>query len=178
VAAMMTHDLLALTTVFGKAGLIAVGGVITVLPEIQHEVVDVHHWMDARTFAGLFALAQASPGPNMLVVTLVGWRVSGIAGAIVASAALMAPPAVLAYAMSSIWRRFRGARSLAVVQAGLTCVTVGLIAAAAALLVENSVSSVGSGVLLAVASVVTIATRLNPMWLLAAGAMLGGAGIL
>lgn len=175
---MSTPDLISLASVFAKAGLIAVGGVITVLPEIQHEVVDVHHWMDARTFAGLFALAQASPGPNMLVVTLVGWRVAGLAGAVVASTALMAPPAMLAYAMSSIWRRFRGARFLGDVQAGLTCVTVGLIAAAAALLVENSVSSVGSGLLVAVASVAAFATRLNPVWLLAAGALLGGAGLI
>ncbi len=175
---MSTQDLVALAGVFAKAGLIAVGGVITVIPEIQHEVVDVHQWMDARTFAGLFALAQAAPGPNMLVVTLVGWRVAGLPGAIVASSALMAPPAILAYAMSSIWRRFRGARFLGHVQAGLTCVTVGLIAAAAALLVENSVSSVGSGLLVALASVVAIATRLNPLWLLAAGAVLAGAGLI
>lgn len=175
---MSTQDLVALASVFAKAGLIAVGGVITVLPEIQHEVVDVHHWLDARTFAGLFALAQAAPGPNMLVVTLVGWRVAGIAGAVVASTALMAPPAILAYAMSSLWRRFRGARLLGHVQAGLTCVTVGLIAAAAALLVENSVSSTGSGLLVAIASLAAIATRLNPLWLLAAGALLGGAGLI
>eukprot|EP01037_Dinobryon_pediforme_P010891 gene10891-10973_t len=134
--------------------------------------------MDARTFAGLFALAQASPGPNMLVVTLVGWRVAGLAGAVVASFALMAPPAVLAYAMSSIWRRFRGLRALAVVQAGLTCVTVGLIAAAAVLLAENAVSSLGAGVLLAAASAVTIFTRLNPMWLLLVGAVVGGLGLI
>lgn len=175
---MSTQDLVSLAAVFAKTGLVAVGGVITVLPEIQHEVVDVHHWMDARTFAGLFALAQASPGPNMLVVTLVGWRVAGLAGAVVASVALMAPPAMLAYAMSSVWRRFRGARFLGVVQAGLTCVTVGLIAAAAALLVENSVSSVESGLLVAIASVAAVATRLNPLWLLAAGALLGGAGLI
>lgn len=175
---MSVQDLASLAAVFAKAGLVAVGGVITVLPEIQHEVVDVHHWMDARTFAGLFALAQAAPGPNMLVVTLVGWRVAGIAGAVVASTALMAPPAMLAYAMSSIWRRFRGARALGHIQAALTCVTVGLIAAAAALLVENSVSSVGSGLLVAVVSVAVITTRLNPMWFLAAGALLGGAGLI
>jgi chromate transporter len=175
---MSTQDLLALASVFGKVGLIAVGGVITVLPEIQHEVVDIHHWMDARTFAGLFALAQASPGPNMLVVTLVGWRVAGLAGAVVASTALMAPPAVLAFAMGSIWRRFRGLRALAVVQAGLTCVTVGLIAAAALLLVENAVSTVGAGILLAIASAVTMFTRLNPMWLLLVGAVVGALGLI
>ncbi len=175
---MSTQDLVSLAAVFAKAGLVAVGGVITGIPEIQHEVVDLHHWMDARTFAGLFAIAQASPGPNMLVVTLVGWRVAGVSGALVASAALMAPPAVLAFAMGSIWRRFRGSRLLVVVQAGLTCVTVGLIAAAAALLVENTVSSVGAGFLVLVASAVTIATRLNPLWLLAAGAALGGAGLI
>jgi chromate transporter len=173
----MTSDLLALAAVFAKAGLIAVGGVITVLPEIQHEVVDIHHWMDARTFAGLFALAQASPGPNMLLITLIGWRVAGFTGALVASAALVAPPAMLAYAMGSLWRRYRGSKLLHHIQAGLTCVTVGLIAAAAVLLAQGSVSSVGSAAILVVATIVSVATRLNPLWLLAAGAGLGAAGL-
>src|SRR5260221_14738732 len=50
--------------------LIAVGGAITVLPEMHRGVVEVHGWMSGAQFADLFALAQAAPGPNILVVSL------------------------------------------------------------------------------------------------------------
>ena len=45
---------------------------------MQRQVVDVHHWMNAHEFAALYALAQAAPGPNLMVVSLVGWRVGGL----------------------------------------------------------------------------------------------------
>ena len=50
------------------------------IPEMQRQVVDVHHWMSAQAFAALYALAQAAPGPNMMVVSLIGlrsWRFLG-----------------------------------------------------------------------------------------------------
>ncbi len=171
-------QLVDLAIVFAKAGLVAVGGVITVLPEIKRQVVDVHHWMDGPSFAGLFALAQASPGPNMLVVTLVGWRVAGLAGATVASISLIMPPATLAYLMASLWRRFRGALWLRDIQAGLTSVTVGLIAAAALLLAEGSASTLGAATMVVVSSAVLVWTKLNPLWLLGAGAALGALGVI
>ena len=61
----------ALVSVFARLGLLAVGGVPSVLPEMQRQVVEVHHWVSARELAFLFALAQASPGPNMMLVTLI-----------------------------------------------------------------------------------------------------------
>ena len=42
----------------------------------------MNHMMDAHTFAALFALAQAAPGPNMMVVSLIGWHVAGLSGAV------------------------------------------------------------------------------------------------
>ena len=173
----MDGQLGALAAVFGQLGLIAVGGVITVVPEMQRQVVEVHGWMDARSFASLFALAQAAPGPNMLVVTLVGWRVAGFSGAAVASLALVLPPAVLAYVMASLWRRFRDISWLADIQAGLNAVTVGLIAAAALLLARGAAVSIGSTLLMIVATVVLTATRINPLWMLASGAALGALGL-
>ena len=52
----------------------------------MHRVaVDVQHWMSDKQFADLFAISQLSPGPNVLIVTLIGYSVAGIAGALVAT---------------------------------------------------------------------------------------------
>ena len=81
----MNPDLAWLGALYAQLSLLAVGGVVTVLPEMQRAVVEVRGWMAPAEFAALFALAQAAPGPNMMVATLVGWRVAGLPGALVAT---------------------------------------------------------------------------------------------
>lgn len=63
----MNATLGALAAIFGQLSLLAFGGGNTILPEMQRAVVDVHHWMSAQEFSALFALAQAAPGPNMMI---------------------------------------------------------------------------------------------------------------
>ena len=70
---------------FAILSLFAVGGVMAVIPEMHRQAVEVSHWMTERQFADLFAIAQAAPGPNIIIVTLIGFQVAGFAGAIVAT---------------------------------------------------------------------------------------------
>jgi chromate transporter len=173
----MNADLLALATLFTKVGLIAVGGVIALVPEIQREVVEVRGWMDAHTFTTLYTLAQAAPGPNLLLVTLIGWYRAGLAGAMVATLALLLPTSMLTYILSGVWQRLRGAAWLEVVQNGMNSVTVGLIAAAGLLLVRSSAVSVVA-VLISLATVLALLfSKVHPLWLLAGGAVLGALGL-
>jgi len=169
--------LLDLALLFAKIGMVAVGGVIALIPEIQREVVSVHGWMDAHTFATLFTLAQAAPGPNLLLVTLIGWYHAGLAGALVATGALVLPPAILTYFLSNAWRRLRGAPWLAPVQTGMNAVTVGLIAAAGILLVRASAVSWVALALAIGTTIVLLRTKIHPLWLLAGGAALGALGL-
>ncbi len=164
--------------IFGQLALLAIGGVNATLPEMQRQVVDVHHWMSAPEFAALFAVAQAAPGPNMLVVTLIGWRVAGWAGAAVATLSLIAPCCTLTFIVAKVWHRAGAARWRAVAQAGLTPVTVGLVLAAATLLSLSTLRGAGSAVLTLASAGVLLRTRLHPLWLLAAGAALGAAGLI
>ncbi len=73
----MIHTLIALALIFAELSVLAFGGGNTILPEMQRQVVEVHGWMTAADFSALFALGQAAPGPNLMVVTLVGWHVAG-----------------------------------------------------------------------------------------------------
>ena len=166
-----------LMTMYSQLGLAAVGGGNTVLPEMHRQVVQVHHWMSDSEFASLVALAQAAPGPNMLVSTLIGWRVAGFTGAVAATLSMVGPPAVLAFTVSSAWNRFRDRPWRKRLQAGITPVVAGLILAAAVLLSLATSVSPGAGVVTAVTAAALIATRLNPLWLLAAGAALGVLGL-
>ena len=174
----MSDRLIVLAVTCAQLGLLAVGGVNSVIPEMQREVVGMQHWMSAGTFASLFALAQAAPGPNLLVVTLVGWQVAGPAGAIVATGSLVGPTSLLTFGLSRIWHRQGVGRWRDVLQAGLTPVTCGLVLAASVLLARSAVHGAGTAVVLAVAATLSLRGVLHPLWLLAGGAGLGAAGLL
>jgi len=109
---------------------ISFGGFPTVLPDVRSFVVLTHGWMTDEDFTNIFAMAQAIPGPNMiLMMGLVGWKVSGFSGALAGAAATFAPPRAIYYAAFRLWNRFRDARWQRSVRAGLAPVTVGLIMA-------------------------------------------------
>jgi hypothetical protein len=79
---------------FALLSFVAFGGATALLPEMHRVVVDNHHWLDDTTFTHLYAIAQAAPGPNVLVVTLIGWEVAGLAGALAATLAMCLPMSV------------------------------------------------------------------------------------
>ncbi len=165
--------LFSLAALFGKLSLLAVGGVNSTLPAIAHEVVDERHWITARQFSQLFAIAQAAPGPNMLVCALIGAHVAGIAGGIVAATAMVLPAGILVMLLSGLWQRFQHARWRRIVQAAILPITAGLVLAAAAVLLRAADTT---WLLLAIslaAAALNLRTRLHPLWLLAAGAALG-----
>ncbi len=165
-----------LILVFAELSLLAVGGVVSTLPEMQRQVIQVHHWLSPTEFAALFALAQAAPGPNMLVSALIGWRVAGLAGALAATLAIIGPSSVLTWAVAGAWHRFRDRPWRKRVQAGLVPVTVGLVAAGAALLARSATQDPATAAICLAAAAAVLGTRLHPLWLLAGGAALGVAG--
>ena len=169
--------LLALALRFTVLSLVAVGGVTSILPEVHRVVVDVNHWMTDVQFAQAFAIAQASPGPNMLIVTIIGWHVAGLPGALVATVAMITPCATLSYSVARVWQRFQGAAWRRIVEAGLAPVTVGLTLATGWLLARGASTS-WLGYAITVATIVLVMfTRLNPLWLFAIAGVLGLAGM-
>jgi chromate transporter len=166
-----------LAAVYLQLSLLAFGGANAVIPEMQRQVVEVHHWMDAREFASLYALAQAAPGPNMMVVSLVGWRVAGFWGAMVATAAIAAPSSVLTLLVSGLWYRFKNAPWRKALQTGLQPVTAGLIMASAALLIQSTATDWTTAAIVVVAAALFLFSKLHPMLILAAAAAAGAAGL-
>ena len=104
---------------FGLMSLFAVGGANSAIPEMHRVAVDVHHWMTDKQFTDVFAISQMSPGPNVLIVTLIGYSVAGVAGALVATLAMCGPSAVLAYYVSRLLLRSSHSRWPAIIQAAL-----------------------------------------------------------
>ena len=163
---------------FAILSLLAFGGANAVVPEMHRQAVEVNHWMTDKDFAALFAIAQAAPGPNFQISTLVGWKAAGVAGALVATLAMCAPSCLLTYWIVKAWDRYRDAPWRAVVQAGVAPVTVGLVASSAYLLTRAADTGWRLAIVTAATGGVAYFTKLNPLWCLAAAAGLGMTGVL
>jgi chromate transporter len=175
---MAAGSLITIALTFGWLSLFAVGGAAAAIPEIHRIAVDVNHWMTNSQFADAYAISQLSPGPNVLIVSLVGYQVAGIAGALVATVAMCGPTAALAYTVSRLLHRAGNSPWPALLQKALVPVSIGLMAASGLVVAIAADGSKAAAVLTLVAAVIAATTRLNPVWLLAAGGLLGAAGLL
>ncbi len=165
--------LLTLAGYFALMSLAAIGGANGALPEMHRLVVEVKGWMTDRQFADMFAIAQVTPGPNVIIVTLIGYHVAGVAGAVVTTLAMCGPACVFAIVISRIWDRFKDAKWRIAIQAGLVPVSIGLLAASALIVARAASTSWASIALTLVAAAVTYRLSLNPLWIFAIAALLG-----
>lgn len=165
--------LLSLALLFTELSLLAFGGGNTILPEMQRAVVQVHHWMSAQEFSALFALAQAAPGPNMMIVPLIGWQVAGWSGLLVSSLAKFGPSSVVTLIVMGGWKRYKDRPWRQVIQRGLVPVTVGLVVSSGLLIAKASATTLSLAGVIALCTLLALNKRIHPLWVLAAGALLG-----
>jgi chromate transporter len=157
--------------------LLSIGGANAIIPEIQRRAVEVEAWMTNADFAQMFALSQAAPGPNVLIVSLIGWKAAGYLGAVIAMAAMCAPSSILTYQVANAWDRFRHAPWRIATQAAVAPVTVGLILASGYVLTRTIDHDWPAYFLTAATAIAGVTTRVHPLWLLAIAAGLGIVGL-
>jgi chromate transporter len=163
---------------FGTLSLVSFGGVNAVVPEIHRQVVELRHWMSNDQFSELFALSQAAPGPNFLIVSLIGFFRGSLAGAVVATLAICGPSSALGYAVAQVWDRWGRTPQRIAIQRGLAPVTVGLVLASGYVLTRATDHSAAAYVVTGATAGLMLFTRIHPLVPLATGAVLGGLGFI
>ncbi len=184
---LTTADWLALLTHFSTLSLLAVGGAIPMAPDMHRFLVGQHGWLTDAQFTASVALAQAAPGPNVLFVALLGWNVglnaggypTAVLGMGITMLGILVPSSALML-LSVRWsRRNQELRGVRAFKQGMAPLVVALMVATGWLL---SASNHDAGrdwklwVLAGVAWFVVLSTRVHLLWLLGAGAVLGGLG--
>ena len=173
----MSETLGILATRYFIMAFFAIGGANAIVPEMHRLAVEQMQWMTNADFASYYAIAQAMPGPNMLIVTLIGWHAAGLAGALTATAAVCAPGCLLTYVIFRMWDRFKDRPWRAAVQDGLAPVVIGIICASAYLLIRATDQGAVTFGITAVTALVAYFTKWNPLVCLALAAALGIAGL-
>ena len=167
-----------LVTHIALLAIISFGGVPGVLPDLREFVVTANGWLSDRDFANCFAIVQAIPGPNMiLMMSFIGWAVGGLPIAIVSALVTFVPSCALAYTAFGFWDRFRDTAWQQRVRRGLVPVTIGLIIAGGFVMARTGSGWVSFAVTVAAVALM-LATRINPLWLIAGGGALGAVGVL
>ena len=173
-----SNPVFALALTFATMSLFAVGGANSAIPEMHRVAVDVNHWLTDKQFTDVYAIAQLSPGPNVLIVTLIGYSVAGVLGALVATLAMCVPTAVLALIVSRFLTRSSQSRWPSIIQAALVPLSIGLMGASGFILARSSDQTVVAALVTVGAAVLASVTKLNPLWMLVVGGCLGFAGLI
>jgi chromate transporter len=152
--------------------LTSLGGGPSVFGPLQHEAVDVQHWVSAFEFVNIFAISRAAPGPGTMLVTLVGWKVDGWLGATLATLAFFLPSSLLCYGTIRIWNRYKGQDWHVALENGLAPVGVGLILVGIPSIGRIAGNTLLFWVVAGVTSVLLIRyNRIHPILLLFGGAL-------
>jgi chromate transporter len=170
--------LLSLFLKLSAFSLIAFGGVNALLPVLFNLAVNQEHWIDVQTFSDYFAIAQAAPGPNFMTVTLLGWHVHGVIGALVATLAIAWPSSILIFYLQRLILGMKDPLKKQAIQYAAAALAIGLVLSSAwqiALQINQSVAAY----LLTIGTIaITLFTRWYPLYLITLGAALGLLGLI
>lgn len=170
---MRDNPYLALIAVFVPFSLVSIGGGPSIFAGMQHESVDVMHWLNAREFIDLFAIARIAPGPGTMLATLIGWKVAGVTGAIVATLAIFVPSSILCWIVARVWNRYRDRAWHSALATGLVPVGAGLMfAGVLSILRLSNAGWLSWGVGLGGAAILTVRKQLHPFIILFGAAAL------
>src|SRR5436309_2404538 len=165
--------LLQIAWLFFKTGLLSFGGAYASLVFVQRGAVAQYHWLtDGQLLDGV-ALSVATPGPFMLFTTFVGYVVSGVAGAVLATFFVFFPSFVFVLGGVHYVEKVRENRALQAFLAGVSAAVVGVIAVVSLDLIPEALVD-WPAVGIAIAAFVLIAFLKRDVALVAIGAMLGG----
>jgi chromate transporter len=158
--------LLTLSAIFLRMGSVTFGGGLVMVPLIESEVVNTHHWLTHQEFADAFALGQITPGPVLITATFVGYRVAGTLGALVATVSIFLPAFLITIAAASSLRRFRNNEQVQSFLRGVAPAVIGLLVAAALSIGRAGIHSwVGVSIML-LAIFTLVRFRPNPFWVI------------
>jgi len=162
-----------LALVFLKIGAATFGGGFAAIPFLQHEVVDVRHWLTMQEFIDGVALGQVTPGPVAITGAFVGFKVLGLAGAIIAYLGTFLPSFLMLLGLIHVYRRVQYNRVVKGFLSGVMPAVTGMILTATVFIGRTAVGGPVPAVVAALTLCLLLRYRLEPVWLILGGAVVG-----
>ena len=169
---------------FFMIGIFTIGGGYAMLSLIQHQVVEVHQWITAEAFTDMIAISQMTPGPiginsatyigYSVVKEMGGSEILSILGSLTATSAVVLPSFLITLWVCRLYLKFKENRIFASVTTAIRPVVVGLIGAAAIMLMTpTTFLDWKSWMLFAAAFAASFFAKLNPILIICMGGLAG-----
>ena len=159
---------------FFRIGLFSFGGGYAMVTMIRLETVVLHSWVSATDFVDLIAISEMTPGPiGINSATLIGYRVGGILGSVVATVAVVLPSFVIVSILAYAFLRLRNNAVVARVLQVLRPVVISLVAAAALVVLPSAIIDVRTAAIGIACLALLQFTRVNPLLVLAGAGVVG-----
>ncbi len=170
----MISTLIALYTTFFKVGFFTVGGGYAMIPLMEAEIIHGQNWLSAAEFIDIIAIAEMTPGPiSINAATFIGYQLAGIAGSLVATLGIISPSLLLLLFLSKVLLKIVRNPAAQSFLNGLRSALVALILLAAYTLSSNAIVDIPTAIFAALILIVSILFPINPLFLIAAGAVFG-----
>ncbi len=113
---------------FARLGALSFGGGLSILAELQRELVETRGVLTQQQFATAFALGQATPGPGVIYMVPIGYAIAGVPGAVVALVSFLTLPLLLQLVVAGQWERLVRSAWMRAANRALVPISVGLVA--------------------------------------------------
>ncbi|MGH7906803.1 MAG: chromate transporter [Candidatus Binataceae bacterium] len=160
-----------LVWVFALLSILAVGGGTAVLPEMERMTVTQFHWVTHQQFRDIYSIGQVAPGPNMLMVMLIGYKMEGLLGALAVGLAFFVPDCILALFANRVWVHFAASPWRKAIQRGMAPVAIGLMLAGTYAIAKLAIFSVAGAVIAIAIFAIILWRHINPALLIALGGL-------
>ena len=175
---------LQLLWVYLKIGTFGFGGGYAMLSLIQHEIVDLHHWLTPQQFTDVVAISQMTPGPIAInAATFVGMKLTGMPGAVVATLGYITPSCIIVTIIAKLYLKYREMDMLQGILGGIRPAVVALIGSAGISILQTAFWGVSGKMVISDTSWLMVGifvvcvillrkVKMNPIWvMLLAGVM-------
>jgi chromate transporter len=150
---------------FFKIGMFSFGGYSS-LPLMQHETIDIHHWLSLKEFSDGIAMGQITPGPILITAAFIGFKVAGIIGAGIATTAIFSPSLILIILLYELHGKITKLSVVKVFVKGILAGFIGLLIYITVSLGAVSLINWQTWVIFVLSAITLIKFKIDPVWII------------
>lgn len=158
---------------FAGMSVLLFGGGFVFIPMIQEIVVESYGWVTNKEFIDGIALGQVTPGPILISATFIGYKVAGIVGATAATIGIFLPPAMLMLFCTHFLDKLKESDSINAALKGIRCGVIGMIAAAAIVVILSAEQNLVSAAIFLAALLALLKFKIEVAWIIPAAGIIG-----
>lgn len=144
----------------------AFGGGFNSIPLIHHEIVDIHKWLTLNEFSDGIALGQITPGPVLITATFIGYKVYGLAGAVLSTIAIFTPSIILIFLLYNVHTRLTRLPLVNVIIKGILAGFIGLLVSTTINFGIRSLDSWQTWAICILSAIALLKFKIDPVWII------------